>query len=214
MSPSFESFELPPPPPKRFHPQPGDPVRIAFLWEDEVNVFKGAQVHFIKNRPVICTKGKCCQSGRPFWRFGVPIIRYWPAHVSSDQVSRSGEPFEVMPWIFGQGVYNQIKAIPDVQTHDLSIHTEILNEFKNITVTPCKKSDWKKERALTRESILQQMKAIWEDLPGMLGAILSDSEIEALSVVDTGLKPPVPEAPVKIEDLPLISPPRRIVWRV
>ena len=128
-----------------FTVDPGNNPRIAFIAPDPDHMFVGSLTHWgwagsnteltsptsgfpSRGAYVLCknvgghTRSPCCTIlGRPRWRIGTVIFRF-------DDIYNINSPRgQVMPWIFGERIYNQLKEMNShfpLRQHDLVVTCE------------------------------------------------------------------------------------------
>lgn len=178
---------------KSYKGKGGQTDMIGFVFPEKPQAFCGAKIHY-KDRYFICKSTKeqkaiCCtasyQNNTPKWRIGAVIVVY---QIGKDPDSGKQKlvSYEVMPWVFGESMYDKIKKLDSewpLDQHDLKI-TCTNEDFQNIDITPCKTSIWRNNEKL-KEQIMAQFAAIMEDAKKNLGSNLNVEEIKELLGVET-----------------------------
>lgn len=141
---------------RRFKGREGEQYRVSFAWyhkkEDgslDLNKphFIGCNRHYIKGAGFVLDKGPeyAKLAGGPAKQAVGTVIVVWPTDGSGNldtEKFKSGQGFQVMPWVFSGKVYRDIRNICSEfgpADHDIKISCED-TQYQKMTFTPARQS--------------------------------------------------------------------------
>ena len=178
---------------QKFKGEKGKEYRIGLVADDLGKGFLGAKTHYIEGAgTVVCkstsdTEAICCthmyEGNVAKWKVGIPIIVY---RLSSD--GKTLESYKVVPWIFNDRVYNQLKTQHQewgLDQNDLLLKCTD-SQYQSFDISLKKGCIWRKSDKL-REECLAEAEKLRKQIKRNLGRDLSMTELkEALGIGEGG----------------------------
>jgi hypothetical protein len=166
---------------------------IVFFDEEGKKMFLGAKVHTKKDmKTFLCKSQKdkkeiCCthtyEANMPKYHIGCILISYVLGKDTTGKIKL--KEYGLTPWLFWEKTYQKLvsadKEFPLI-SHDIKLKCTN-GEFQTIDIQSCKESIWASNSEL-KKKIVEESKALYEQLSRNLGADLSVSEIKEILGID------------------------------
>lgn len=131
--------------------------RGGLVATDPKTLFTACKIHFHpKTKKYFLCKSEgnqeicCAKLGHSRWRIGAPLVKY-----RTDKMGNPRHPFnfDVLPWIFGEHVYYELKKMNEefpLISHDLKIGCTN-EEYQRLDLMPCNESIWQLKEEIKSE---------------------------------------------------------------
>ena len=176
---------------QKFKGEKGKEYRVGLVAEDLNKGFLGAKTHYIEGIGTIVCKSTsdaealCCSHGyegnTPKWKIGISIIVY---NLSSDGTKL--ESYKVIPWIFNDRIYNQLKTQHQewgLDQNDLLLKCTD-SQYQSFEISLKKGCVWRKNSKIKEECLAEAEKQR-KQIKRNLGRDVSNTELkEALGIGD------------------------------
>jgi hypothetical protein len=177
---------------KSYKGKEGETNRVGIIFTTKKEMYKGALIHY-NDKYFVCksekggTKQICCtasyKGNKPKWRIGAVVIVY---HIQNKDGKDRLTGYELMPWVFGETMYNTLKEIDKespLESHDLKLKCKN-EDFQNMDIITCGNSIWRTNAELQKK-VLAEFPALVEDVKSNLGQDLNLEEIKELLGVES-----------------------------